>query len=333
MWLEKFSPLLQLEVNRSFISGMRKTGIRIVCGQTQGPKHRLRGQRGTRRSDERPVRSCSSARAASASPGTHTPSAARRNRKRNGPSARRPRRTFHPSALTGASSLKPGATSSRNQWLRVSGQRRRQTRGRACRSLKGSVTARSSPVQNYTGAARRPHPAGGGARRRPEQEPPLGAACRGQATTRERARDGARQCVGSPPRRSPRRHVCRQDVAPGAHLPRDFRPLHLGLPHGGAPRPPPRRERRRQSEWRGAGAGTWRAPRVPGALPAGLRAGLGVCSKSPGRRAPGVVPARLGCGAGGGRGYTTRPGRLAVDQKAPSFVFEPLGSGTVPGTE
>lgn len=44
-------------------------------------------------------------------------------------------------------------------------------------------------------------------------------------------------------------HVCGSDAAAGAHLPRDFRPLHLDLPHGGASRSPPRRERQRQSEW------------------------------------------------------------------------------------
>lgn len=43
-------------------------------------------------------------------------------------------------------------------------------------------------------------------------------------------------------------HVCRPDAAPGAHLPRDVRPLHLDLPHGGAAGSPPWCERQRQSK-------------------------------------------------------------------------------------
>lgn len=45
-----------------------------------------------------------------------------------------------------------------------------------------------------------------------------------------------------------RSHVCCPDAAPGAHLPRDVRPLHLDLPHGGAAGPPPWCERQWQSK-------------------------------------------------------------------------------------
>lgn len=114
---------------------------------------------------------------------------------------------------------------------------------------------------------------------------PLGAACRGQAIARGSGGRTRAQAPAAPARSAvagtalrppgalslarglalPRRcHVCSSDAAAGAHLPRDFRPLHLDLPHGGASRSPPRSERQRQSEWtrgpahRGQVEGPWR---------------------------------------------------------------------------
>lgn len=145
------------------------------------------------------------------------------------------------------------------------------------------------PTQGWGG---KPHPTGAGANSQ-EKNPigiqeagsqPLGAACRGQAIAW--GSWGAGQAPRTPSSRSaasgtalrppcapslaselalPRCcHVCGSDAAAGAHLPRDFRPLHLDLPHGGASRSPPRRERQRQSEWapgpahRGQVEGPWR---------------------------------------------------------------------------
>lgn len=153
-----------------------------------------------------------------------------------------------------------------------------------------SITQGVKASKTNAGVGRKTTPHGAGANSQ-ETNPigiqeagsqPLGAACRGQAiawgsggrtspesqqlplrSRRDRSAPGAPSLASelTLPRCC---HVCGSDAAAGAHLPRDFRPLHLDLPHGGAPRSPPRRERQRQSEWapspahRGQVEGPWR---------------------------------------------------------------------------
>lgn len=89
----------------------------------------------------------------------------------------------------------------------------------------------------------------GGRRRKPRQDRAgAGASSTVTAAARTVAASSSRAHLARPEDPAlalDRRHVCHPDAAPGAHLPRHVRALHLDLPHGGAAGPPPRRERQR----------------------------------------------------------------------------------------